>query len=211
MIYFKDWFFRQFPRYHQVNDTYKNVDGQGILQRYLRVYGDELDQNFVPYIENFLDIIDYIKCEDKFLPLIGSILGYPPSINGLPETYRKILAYCIAIYKVKGNCTSYEILFNIFGMEVEIEMDTPQKKLTYDPFPNITYDEDPTPYRYDSDCEYCTNYMLKVRNINGSPLDPNLLTKIQSIICWIEPINARLLGIEELPPEGILKHKTITL
>lgn len=196
MAYFKDWIFNQLPRYHQKTDNYKDAQGNGLLKRYLRSVGDELDEEFIPYMENFIDLIDFMTCDDKYLPLIGGILGYPPSIDGLNSTYRKILAYAVVVYKIKGTFKSYQIVFNLLGINITIEEIMPKKKITYD-LPVPKYDADPT-YIYDSECDRCGIYNLKYKFQAGfGPMTSTILGYIQNIICWLEPINATLGTITE--------------
>ena len=196
--YFKDWIFNQLPKYHQRTDSYKDVEGNGLLKRYLRVVGIELDEEFISYIDNFTDLIDYIECDDKYLPLIGSILGYPPSIDGLSTTYRKILANIMAIYKVKGTIRSYEMLFNLLGLEVSILEEVPKKAVTYD-LPGRFYDKGE---QYDSHCEYCSGYWILYNskddtcNVHNAVEAP-LLDTVKNIICFLNPINATFLGMIE--------------
>ena len=201
--FFKDWIFNQLPKYIQRTDSYPNVNGDGVLKRYLQTSGIELDEQFIPYIVNFLDIVDVIKCDEKFLPLIGSILGYPPSIDGLSTTYRKILANILAIYKVKGTKTSFEMLFNLLGLEIEIIEEVPGKGIKYDDSPVDIYDE-AIPNQYDSHCAYCSGYWISynskadtcnpfVHNIVPAPL----LSTVQNIICFLNPINATFNGLLE--------------
>jgi phage tail-like protein len=191
---FRDWFFEQFPEDAQINDSYKNTDGEGLLQRFLRVFGLDLDENVIPFIENFTDIIDYQKCDDKFLPLIGMILGNPPSFGGEPALFRKVLAYAVAIYKVKGTEQAYRILLGILGLKIRILADLPLRRITYDDETNPTYDNGEPDYQYDSECQFCSNYRIAY-SYSGDPDDiPDILAKAESAICFIEPINAHFGG-----------------
>lgn len=195
--FFKNWIFNQFPGPYQESDPNKNSAKEGTLQRFLQVFGNELDEDFIPYLDNFMDIVDYLKCDDKFLPLIGSILGYPPSINGDNDTYRKILAYVVAIYKIKGTKRSYEIMFNLLGFSIMITEEVPKKKLTYDPYPIFTYDQDDEPGHYDSDCDYCSGYWITPTWIGDGEMPDDILEKALNIICFLQPINAKFLGYLE--------------
>lgn len=200
--FFKDWIFNQLPKVHQVGDTlYKDVNGDGLLKRYLRVPGMELDANFMPFMDNFLNLIDLIQCDDKFLPLIGGILGYPPSISGDNPTYRKVLAYAVAIYKVKGTLKSFQILFNLIGLDIDIKEAVPKKEVKYDLDPAAIYDNNNI---YDSDCDHCSGFWILWRptanpcNIFNGDLgsfSASVLASINNIICFLTPINATYLGI----------------
>lgn len=197
--YFKDWIFNQLPRFHKVNDTLRDKNGDGLLKRYLRSMGMELDENFLPYIDNFTNLIDILKINDKHLPALGGILGYPPSINDDNNTYRKILAYAVAIYKIKGTLQSFQILFNLLGLEIKIFEETPKKKITYD-IP-VLYDKDNT---YDQDCDHCSGYWIEFNSVQDPCNGPfnevdwdafPTLSYINNIICFLNPINAVFKGL----------------
>jgi hypothetical protein len=197
---FKDWFFRQYPDWHQNNDVNKDTNGEGTWQRYLQVVGLELDEEFIPYMENFLDVVDPFKADDKYLPLIAGILGSPPSI-GSNDLYRKVLANAIAIYKVKGTKTSYEIFFNLLGINISIYEILPKKKITYDQ-PGVIYDASPSLLKYDSFCDYCTDYWIGYSDA-ADTTDPwvqnvvsqDKLDQVNNIICFLQPIHAKFKGM----------------
>lgn len=195
---FRDWLFNHLPKAYRDKDSYKDPNGEGVLKRYLRLYGLELDENFWPFMNNFIDLIDVMECDDKFLPLIGSILGYPPTINTSTDTYRKILLYAVAIYKIKGTKKSFQILFNLLGLEMDIIEDMPRKKIHYDK-PFTYYDDE---WKYDSHCDYCSGYHIIYNSVNDNCITGTMynvpkavLNSIPNIICFLNPINATFLGL----------------
>jgi hypothetical protein len=197
---FKDWFFRQFPDYLQDSDVSKNINGEGTFQRYTQIFGMELDENFMTYFNNFLDIVDVVKTDDKYLPAVSYILGSPPSPDTNP-VYRKILAYIISIYKVKGTKKAYQIFMNLLGLDIDIIEEVPQKKITYD-MPGITYDHQPSNYLYDTFCDNCSGYYITYSSINDTTNPPlynvvsqDTLDKMISVLCFLEPINAKFKGL----------------
>lgn len=188
MVQFKNWIFAQLPAYFKDNDTYKDTNGKGLLERYLYAHGEEWDEEIIPYLTDFTNIIEPLVCDEKFLPLIGSILGYPPAIDGSNATYRKLLAYAVAIYKIKGTLKSYQILFSMLHMDIEIDEILPKKKITYD-LPPYLYDET---HEYDSDCDNCGTYNIRYKFHAGyGPINSDILKYIDNIICWLQPINAK--------------------
>lgn len=204
----KDFVFNKLPHYYRDNDTNKDVNGEGVLQRYLQVFGLQIDDELKPFIDGFQILYDVSNVDPKFLQHIGSILGYPPSLNADPELYRKILLYIIQIYKVKGTCMSFKMLFNLLGLQVEIIEDIPRKKITYDLDPEIAKydhleDEDvKDDDRYDSECDYCSGFSLAVNSQDDECNSPThtILTQTQidaigNIICFLTPINATYHGL----------------
>ena len=172
-------------------DSYKNTENKGLLERYLNNFGEELDQNLEPYLTNFLDLLDPRICDPKYLTPLSFILGLPPSIDKNISTYRKILSYAIQIYKLKGTKKSYQLLFNLIGISIEIVEEIPRKAARYDD--NILYDETTN---YDDECDACSYYSILYYD-PAHPLDPvpqDILDLFSSIICFLQPINAKLRG-----------------
>lgn len=196
--FFKDWFFKQLPGYFKDNDTYVDPDGEGLLERYLRNYGMELDEDIKPFIDNFLDLFDATKCNVTLLPNLAFILGLPISIDNTEATYRKVLQYAIQLYKVKGALPSYQMLFNLLGMEITILEDTPQTPVIYDANPVFIYDDSTGIRTYDTDCAACSGYFIAYNSssdpLNINSLPPAILVIAQKIICFLQPINATFNG-----------------
>lgn len=161
MITFKDWFFNQFPETAREEDTNKNDNGEGTFQRYLQSMGVELDDNIIPFISALTDVYDALKCPPSLLNHLGSNLGYIPSLDSSPETYAKLLPIAIKIFKTKGTLQSYKDYFGILGVDVDILELTPKTEITYDQKLPI-YDDEPDEEEYDSECEACSGYYLKM-------------------------------------------------
>jgi hypothetical protein len=198
---FKDWLFRQLPEKLQEIDSNKNPNGEGTLQRYLQAMNVEFDDNMVDFIEKFPDILDITTIPDSLLPFLGYNLGSPPDIDGTPTTYRKLLSYIVTIYKIKGTVCCYQLLFNLLGLGVIVYEYPKQTTKKYDE--GNTYDED-DPILYDIPCEPCNEYDLYYWNLNDNcqvpninPVPPAILAAIQEIICFIQPIDAKLKNLAQ--------------
>lgn len=198
-LIFKDWFFKQFPNAIQETDSYIDGFGEGLLRRYLRAYGVELDEEFMPYITTFVDIIDIESCPDKYLPLLATLLGNPATPDTTPAIYRKVLAYAIQIYKVKGTAESFQLMGNLLGLSLTIVEATPRRRITYDNKPSmVSYDQG---HIYDSTDDYCSAYWLGYSSTDDttSPFTQNAISqvtldKIQRVLCFLQPINAIFAG-----------------
>lgn len=118
---FKDYLFGLLPSFFKENDTYKDTNDEGLLERYLRNFGLEIDGEVMNRIEDYLTQVDPLVCDEKFLNHIAYALGNPPDITSSVAEYRKFLIYSLAIYKIKGTRRSYEILFNLLGLNVFIK------------------------------------------------------------------------------------------
>lgn len=188
---FKSWVVNLFPKYFHDNDSYKNSEGKGFFVRYLEGFGEELDEDIYPFVANFMDLFDTIKTPDRLLGHLSFILGLPPSVDNNFTVYRRVLAYAVRIYKIKGTAKSYELLFNLLGLNIKIQEEIPQTEVAYDS--GFFYDDDKT---YDFDCATCSYYTILYYDPNNplSEVDPEILEKFNLVICFLEPINSKLRG-----------------
>lgn len=191
---FKDFLFNTLPLYFHRSDTNKNIAGEGTLQRFLQVLGLELDDEIVPALENFIDELDAETATDDFLNYISDSLGNPPDVFLDQALYRKLLQFVINVYKIKGTKRSYELFYNILGYSLTITEIAPEVVRYYDD-PTFLYDDGST--FYDMGCKTCSDYEILFVNIANplNPLNQTTLNKLRSIIPFVEPINARLIGL----------------
>lgn len=68
------------PYEYQYLDTYK-VDGKGILERYLEIFGDYFQDIITSDIDNLLDILDIDKTPGYYLNYLWEFLGELPFAN----------------------------------------------------------------------------------------------------------------------------------
>lgn len=199
ITFFKDWFWSKLPLHFHKDDTYLDLNDEGVLQRYLRNFGMELDEGIKPFIDNFMDLFDAMKCRVDLLPQLSFILGLPVNLDNTEATYRRVLAYAVAIYRIKGTAKSYKAIFNLLGLSIQIIEDDPKGNDTYDADANFqTYDASTLPVEpapdeifYDSQ-NFCSTYTIAYNNAGNTPVDPALLELAKAAICSIQPINARL-------------------
>jgi hypothetical protein len=183
------------PQYFHENDSYKDNTGRGLLQRYLKTMGDELDQKLLPEIECYLRILDAQNCEPKYLNHLSDILGNPPDIFGDEDMYRNLLSYICSVYKIKGTKKAYELFFSLLGFNVElIEIPPLTQESKYD-LSGGKYDTGNTDSTYDQDrCKPCSYYDLTLYPKNQEQLvfNQDLISRIMAAIEFNEPINAKL-------------------
>lgn len=178
------------PVYFRMNDSYKDKNGDGLLMRYLTVFGDEIDQEIIPTIECYINIIDAQKADAKFLTHISDVLGNPPDVFGQDDKYRNLLSYICSIYKIKGTKVAYELFFSILGFDIDlVEIEPNQGFSEYDD--GGQYDNG---LIYDVNrCEPCSEYDITFYPKDaGFVLTPDIVDKLKSAIKFNEPINARL-------------------
>lgn len=199
MVSFKDYLFNQFPIRYWEEDSYKNGQGKGLLQRLMESLGTEWDQELLPKLEGVSDINDLLTTDSKYLVHLAWFLGNPPDTFYDEARYRKLLQYLTDIIKVKGTEESYHRLFFLLGVTVT---------LTYIPPTIPKYDGDfhhDTTVRYDSECPSCSDYDLAISDPDGNlslvgwalghyytTRAKEILALLDALIKYVEPINMHL-------------------
>ena len=145
---FKEWLFKNFfPYYYKENDTYKDEQGKGILERFVEVCSEYFDDNVTPDIDKLLDQIDPDTAEGIFLNYIWEYFSYLPfawgvligneedwklfgkdqisrwmnTIKNFPKAdARKMLKYAISLYKIRGTEAFYQILGRFYNVQFTI-------------------------------------------------------------------------------------------
>lgn len=196
MVNFSTWIFSKFPDYFWENDSYKDGQGLGLLQRYLKAIGQELDENITPQIANVQDIQDPITTAEKYLTHLSDVLGNPPDTFYDVPKYRRMLRYIMGINKCKGTIASYEKIFAILGVTINITQIAEQ---VYQYDTGEQYDKALT---YDTPCPPCTDYTLAIIDpddnfpiLGTMGVNLNIYRLLMAIIKYVEPINARLITL----------------
>ena len=189
-----DWLFSRLPVYFKMNDSYKDGDDRGLLERYLSAFDPEILSETFPNIARYLDNIDVRTCKPKFLTHISDVLGNPPDIFDDTDKYRNLLAYIVSVYKIKGSIESYKLFFDILGFDMELEEIPP---LNYNSIYDNEgiYDSDEIESIYDKGiCQTCSYYdiTLYYKDINNFFINQGMINNIREAIVFNEPINAKL-------------------
>jgi len=199
MVNFTNWIFDRFPRRFKIEDSYKDADGKGLLERMMGVIGDELDEEIIPLIEDYQVQQNPITCDSKFINLIAFFYGNPPSPLSYEDLYRKLLSKITEVNKIKGTEASYVLFFKLIGLDVAVR-EVPLVDYRYDK-DNIRYDNNEH-LRYDMNCPPCSGYYLDILDHDNlypefihNPIDPEIFKLLMSMIRYCEPINARLIEV----------------
>lgn len=111
--------FSYFPRSFQVNDSYKDLEGKGFMQRYNELLAENLDSNELGMLENFLpNVVDAETMSEKFIEYKELQSGIKVPILQDYAFRRKFLKYNEGIRKIKGTIPSYEMVFSLLGFEI---------------------------------------------------------------------------------------------
>ena len=202
VIDFVPYLFDLLPFYFKSQDSYKDSNGKGLLERYLSIFGAHIAEEIIPEIRCYLDILDSSICDSRFLIPLSKSLGSPPDIFQSEAEYRNLLTYIVSVYKIKGTKESYELFFSILGFNVDINEIMPVSVSTieelgtrYDSDNHPTYDGDNPNFTYDMGiCQPCSQYDLELTPKPGTFLiiNDSLKKRINQTISFNEPINAKL-------------------
>jgi len=199
---FKNFLFDQLPLYFLRNDSYKDSQGRGLLERYLEIFGLEIDNKIKPLADNYLDIIDPTTVTAKHLSHLAYSLGNPPDMfQNNPAQYAKLLEHIVSLYKIKGTIESYQLFFFLMGFTVTIIEFPEDVSAQFD----IGHIEDDIRI-FDSGCPGCSDYSLTINQLLGgatggcqaplfATLNQTIVDLILEVVKFIEPINARLVGL----------------
>lgn len=140
---FKEYVFKHlFPYYYKENDTYKDDNGEGILERFISICSEYFDDDILPEIDTIMNNIDADLANEVFLNYLWDFFGQIPYAYGVavretnpPLTRedfilwlkrdkrvyprgdsRKIIKYAVALYKIRCTKTFYEILGRFYGV-----------------------------------------------------------------------------------------------
>jgi hypothetical protein len=201
MVVFKDWLFTLFPRYYIQGDT-NPVGGKGLFERYLEVFGAELDEHLTPKITDLTNLNSIASVDSKYLTYLAWMCGNPPDLFYSEARYRRFIQYFTDIIKNKGTVKGYELLFGLLGCTVVIT-EIPLVDSRYD-----VYDESTPPVvihqydellKYDEECPTCSKYNLTINDPEGncqilSTTDTSsaVYLLLQALIKFVEPINVTL-------------------
>lgn len=207
---FLDNFFSFFlPQYYKDEDTYKDINGKGILERFCEVCSEYFDDDVMPDIDNFMDILDVDLTHPLFLNYLWEYLGeipyaYGVLIRGTPFTEedmeqwitedrpyptvdpREVLRYAIPLYKIRCTSQFYEVLGRLYNITIDVEEPTgprPPSGQTTSTVWDVRYDSE----YYDSErarYDYTTDCLDCVTIKVGITVDLSDLVKWESDGNW---------------------------
>lgn len=169
----------------KVNDSYKDVNGKGLTERYQESLGDDYDDNLRDLIDVFLDrTIVPQNMLSRMIPYMESMLGDPVIVSDQVSFRRKIIRFAQHIYNIKSTRLSYEVLFRMLGFDTAVVFEYTNTS-GFDS--DLTFDDVDRTFDGDSACTYYSVELTGVISIT-----PEIILAIDRIIKFLEPINAHL-------------------
>ena len=203
--YVDNHLFSLLPLYFKTNDSYKDIDNRGLLERYLNIFCVEIDDEVADYIDNVglladAENISALPHSDasKFLIHISDDVGNPPDIedeSGNHDYYEKLLRYVLEIYRVKGTSRSVELYLRLMGYTISNLIEYPASANKYDD--SLSYDDS---LIYDSGTAFYLEWELVITDLPGtstkSPAQSWLDNYLKEAIeTFLMPINTILLSV----------------
>lgn len=197
----KNQIFNYYGDFYAAYDSYKNDDGKGIIQRFNETLANDLDDNFLPFLTDFLNFIRvYSEIREDILPIVESSLGNIIKISDDILIRRKIIRFFSTIYKTKGTLASLKIIFYWLGF-TNIEDRITERFGGLDSV--LTFDD--ATRKFDSSLIQLDFYSLIF--YGNVILTNKMLEYIINVCEWNSPINSKL---NKIIFNGILVS-TITL
>jgi hypothetical protein len=177
MAWFKDNVFKRFFNdFYQRNDSYKDVNGRGLLQRFIETKADDLDTNVLAPLDDFIEnTLLPNSIVQNLLPYREGELGVNLFFDNTIAQRRRVLQYFIRISQVKGTKRGYELCFRLMSFQ----------NLIINTVDTITYFDDPHPV---AGCNACYDYDVI---LTGSLLiiTPDIVDAFFNIIDYNEPVD----------------------
>jgi len=179
---------KSLPDYIIQNDSYKDINGKGFVERYLEIFGLELDEDLVPYIEDLVIQKNPILADIKFLDNLAIMMGDTPDFSQDTAHYRNIISFIVAIYRIKGTKKSYQSILYGLGLFNTAILEIPLISIEYDDV-LVEYDA-VEEFEYDISCLTCSDYNISTEGL--AVMTAELYNQILSLVELVEPINAKL-------------------
>ena len=153
-----NYLFGLLPYYFKANDTYKDVNDEGLLERFLELFCEEIDTQVSYPIDSILYIFDALSYDllavnnpNDFLNYLAENFNNPPDI-GTEDQYKILLRYLAHILRVRGTRKGIELFLAIFGYRI--------KSLNEYSLDLNIYDNTPNPSKYDQSLQYDNEFIF---------------------------------------------------
>jgi len=182
-----DKIFGYFGSFEKINDTFKDVDGKGIYERYNESLGLDFDENLGGLIEDLLqNTLVPMSTLDRFVVYLEQMLGIRLGIFNTLEGRRKYLELFNRICDIKGTVRAYKIMLMWLGFDQVNIIEHPRGSGFDSEF---TFDHSRRRFDAGRGCG-CREYSIQLEGNNL--IDQDIIQQIFNIIEFNEPIDARI-------------------
>lgn len=198
-----NYLFGKLPYYFKENDTNKDGNDEGTLERYLEIFCAEIDNNLSPFIDEVHSIVDAEALSTlshsnpmDFLNILSDIFGNPPDL-GTEAQYITLIRHIVWILKTRGTRRALELFLTLYGYAINSLTEESATPAVYDLTPTaLLYDDGKI---YDPGFNFYSQWSLEITDYPGTTTgDPgstwlaNLKLAIQQ---FISPVFATLTSV----------------
>lgn len=170
-------------------DSFKDGNGRGFIERYLEIFGEELDTNSVVKIEELdTKLIDLELTDVEYLPYFEAAYGNITRFDENERIRRNILKYLIYIWSIVGTKKAIRAILASIGFKVDTITELPFVEIRYDS--GARYDEDTT--RYDEFCPGCGYIDLELTRNNSTTVTTTDIQTIGRLLRIVLPEDVRV-------------------
>lgn len=154
------FFFESLPGYFSFNDTYKDGEEKGLLERYLSAFEDET-LVYKSDVESMVDLVDPAVTSDSYLTYLASFWGNPFKLTQEGDYFRALIKDINQIHKHKGTLEGFAMAFSLLGVSLVL-LEQEADPTRYDD--SFNYDDE---NNFDTECVYCAKLDVQVNDPNG--------------------------------------------
>lgn len=190
MTVLKDYLLGLVPDYIREEDSYKDAQQKGFIVRFLEIFGEELDEQFIDYIDNFdINSLNVETVPTNLLDYFEDLQGDIKNFGKSEVVRRNIIKSIISIYRLKGTRESVEAILAIRGYKVNALTEEVSTQYVHDGA-GVNYDA--AGVQYDAFCGACTTIDVTLdKNFAGS-ISAEELGIIDQLLLLVLPINTNI-------------------
>lgn len=196
--------FESLPAYFHFQDSNKDGDGKGLVQRLFEIFEMELGYSY-SMTSGLTSLQDPKDCPEDLLPFLGAQYSLPPTIFGDTTLYRKLLEGFPSLMQYKGTHQGLTMMFNLFGATLEIVDVTPELS-----FYDSALDHDVETVLHDYNVKHFFFIEVSISDpesyFGNFPGNPEKIQELYNLLYFMLPINVfiKKITIEEQEVGGFL-------
>lgn len=204
MFSLKGIIFKLFGSNEKLNDTYKDINGKGILERYNESLAEDFDENALVLIDNLVsNTKDPFTAQSKFLSYLENDNGLVNDFLTTEQQRRQILSISNRLFDIRGTIFSYKLMLKWLGVD-EVYIIEHEDDFSFDSI--VTFD---SPIRTFDNTNYCGCREYSIQLYGSNELTPEFVNRVFNIVKFNEPIDADL---REITYNGInLNNKVLSI
>lgn len=191
------FFFNSLPLYFKARDTNKDLEGKGVLERYISSIMDEAEE-IKSTISGLENLVNPSTTTNEYITLLASLLGNPPATFRDNTFYRKLNTVIAWILYYRGTEKGFINFFSILGIQATLELLPSSEPTRFDDgklFDDVNL--------YDSGKVFCRYYKTVLMDpesnvpvLGEDPIPGWAISNLLRIFEYLLPINAFLSEVD---------------